>query len=630
MAGVMFVLITMAQNNTKVLFEMTTATGCFHCPAGNSYIDSLAWLHPEKVIVLRYQLPLNSYDPIYYQDSSDLNRRSAEIFPTGQYGMPGAYCNGKYNAISHPQSFTTKDIDSVFALRNHFTLDLQHQVTADCDSLTVVFTISSDTILNYPSGKLLAHLVMMEDSIFFQYPPGNNGEKDFFFECRKFIPDVKGWALPDQWSAGMSKTYTFKVPIPDYIYDLNNIYFIGFLQDKSTMHIVQSVKDHQHKLPDYAGIDSHQSLKFKPFTCDTLLPGAKVFVRNMGTQPLSSFKLLHRVNSLPYDTIPWSGHLLPDSLISINLPTLKIPGDGHKTISVKVITPNNHWIVESFASKYSAGIEVNVIPDEPPLHEYFTGTHFPYKGWFVDNPNRDGNTWYQNRTQATDAEYMMNTLFMRSFTMMPGTVNEFYPPEIAVHQMSSMTLSFDIAHVMAGQSPDTLEIFLSDNCGNNWNSIYKKTGDQFSYTFVPWPEWLSGAPDTTDSRWKRQTVSLSGYQPGSKINLRFKYTRVSGNNVRIRNLYIGPNVGITSQSINSFSIYPNPSHGFVTVEPANGAQVLQTEVYTILGKRVLSQPSTSHSTESLRLDLSDQPAGIYLVRLCLDSGWITQKVVVQP
>jgi hypothetical protein len=625
----MFLLITMAQNNTKVLFEMTTATGCFHCPAGNAYIDSLAWLHPDKVVVLRYQLPLNSYDPIFYQDSADLKKRSAEIFPTGEYGMPGAYCNGKYSTVSHPQDFTTETIDSVYAIRSHFQLDLQHQVTADCDSLSVVFTITSDTVLNFPSGKLVAHLILMEDSIFFQYPPGNNGEKDFFFECRKFIPDVKGFQIPDQWTAGMSKTYTYKVPIPGYIYDLNNLYVLGFIQDKSTMHILQSAKDHQHKLPDYAGIDSHKSLVFKPFTCDTLLPDAKVFVKNMGTQPLTSFKLLHRVNSLPFDTIHWTGFLAPDSLVLIALPTLRIPGDGHKTITVKVIYPNNHWVVESFSGKYSAGIEVNVTPDEPPLHEYFTGTHFPYKGWFVDNPNRDGNTWHQNKAQA-DAGYMVNTLFLRSFTMMPGTVNEFYPPEISVHQMGSMTLYFDVAHVRGGDVPDTLEIFLSDDCGKTWNSVYSKTGDQFGFTSIPWPEWYSGSPDTTSASWKRQTVSLSGYQPDSKINLRFRYTKGGGNNIRIRNLYIGPNVGIAPPSGGSFTISPNPTRGFVTVAPENGQQILETQVYTIFGKLVLSVQRTGHTTEKQPLDLTNQPAGIYLVRLRFDSGWFTEKVVVNP
>ncbi len=128
----------------------------------------------------------------------------------------------------------------------------------------------------------------------------------------------------------MTRTYAYKVPIPAYIYDLNNIYIVGFIQDNSNMHILQSAKDQQQKLPYYAGIDIHKSLNFPPFTCDTVLSGAKVFVKNMGTATLTSFRLLYRVNEDDYDTLQWSGALPTDSLTEVALPPLNISGDGHK------------------------------------------------------------------------------------------------------------------------------------------------------------------------------------------------------------------------------------------------------------------------------------------------------------
>lgn len=628
MLGLMFFSFLPAQNNTKVLLEMTTATGCYHCPSGNHYIDSLANIHPDKVIVLRYQFPLNSYDPIYYQDSAEINQRSKAIFPTGQYSLPGTYCNGVYHTISYPDRLTSDSIDSVYQVRNHFQLEIRHQVTVDCDSLTITFTVTSDTIQEFAAGMLFAHVILMEDSIFFKNPPGNNGEKDFFFECRKFVPGVTGWQIPDQWTTGMTRTYSYKVPIPGYIYDLNNLYMVGFIQDNSNMHILQSTKDQQQKLPYYAGIDIHKSLNFPPFTCDTVLNGAKVFVKNMGTATLSSFRLLYRVNEDDYDTLQWGGALPTDSLTEVALPPLNISGDGHKTIDTKVIYPNEHWVVESFASRFSGSIEVNVTADEPPVHEYFTRTGFPYKGWFIYNPNRDGNTWMQNKTTSTSG-YYMTSLFLRSFTMMPGTINEFYPPELSVHQMSSMTLYFDIAHIMTGGSPDTLEIFLSDNCGKTWASVYKKTGDEFAYTSMPWPEWSEGVPDSTvTTDWKRQTVTLTGYSLDSKINLRFKYTHGEGNNVHIRNLYIGPSVGIPERKTGSFSIHPNPAQGVVTVASTNGERMMGIEVFNLLGAVVFSNVEAIPAGDKFTIDLSGQPAGIYMIRIKTQAGWTTKKIIL--
>ncbi len=628
MMGVMFFSFLSAQNNTKVLLEMTTATGCYHCPSGNHYIDSLANLHPDKVIVLRYQFPLNSYDPIYYQDSAEINQRSKAIFPTGQFGLPGTYCNGVYHKMGYPDRLTSDSIDSVYRVRNHFLLEIGHQVTVDCDSLDITFTITSDTIQEFAAGKLFAHIVLMEDSIFFKNPPGNNGEKDFFFECRKFVPEVTGWQIPDQWSAGMTRTYSYKVPIPGYIYDLNNLYVIGFIQNNSNLHILQSAKDHQQKLPYYAGIDIHKSLNFPPFTCDTILNGAKVFVKNMGTATLTSFRLLYRVHGGIYDTLQWTGSVPSDSLAEITLPPLGISGDGHKTIDTQVIYPNEHWVVESFASQFSSSIEVNVIPDEPPVHEYFTRTGFPYKGWFIYNPNRDGNTWMQNKTTSVSG-YYMTSLFLRSFTMMPGTINEFYPPEITVHQMSSMTLYFDIAHIMTGGAPDTLEIFLSDNCGKSWTLVYKKTGNEFAYTSIPWPEWINGVPDSTEvNSWKRQTANLTGYAMDSKINLRFKYTRGEGNNVHIRNLYIGPGVGIPDRHADAFSIHPNPAQGMITIESTNGERIMGIEVFNLMGAVVFSKMEPIVAGDKLTIDLTGLHGGIYMVRIKTRAGWITKKIII--
>lgn len=32
-------------------------------------------------------------------------------------------------------------------------------------------------------------------------------------------------------------------------------------------------------------------------------------------------------------------------------------------------------------------------PVAPSIHEYFTAQGWPYPGWSVYNPNKDGNTW---------------------------------------------------------------------------------------------------------------------------------------------------------------------------------------------------------------------------------------------
>ncbi len=618
-----------AQNNTNVLLEMTTATGCYHCPGGNRRIDSLTWMHPDKVILVRYQCPLNSYDPIYYQDSAEINRRIKFIFPDNVFGLPGTYHNGQYQLNGNPELYNSELIDSIYNLRSHFQLTLNHSLTADCDSILITFTITSDTIQEFPAGSLKGRLIVMEDSVYFQYPPGNNGEKDFYFECRKFIPDQNGFDIPVSWTTGMTRTFTFPVTIPSYIYDLNNLYMVGFIQRSDDRTILQSVKDNQVKLPWYAGISSNLSLDFQPFTCDTVLKGASVFVKNMGTLVLTSFKLLYKIDSQTFDTLAWSGTLLPDELTEITLPDLDLTGDGHHLVSVKVTDPNHHWIAESFASKYSATIEVNVIPDEPPLHEYFTQKNFPYKGWFIHNPNKDGNTWIQVTYPTFGETYKLGALLLRDFTMMPGTANEFYLPEMAVHQTTSMSLTFDVSHVKTGGPPDTLTVLMSNDCGNSWDEVYRKTGEDLFWTSIPWPEWIGEVPDSTDDvSWKRQTINLSDFQPNSTILVKFRYVRAEGNNTYIRNIYLGPHTSIGESMSATLMLYPNPTRGWITIDPGKGSDIGKAEVVNILGNIVYTVQSPVIARDPVHANLSHLPDGAYIVRISTSQGSVYRKFII--
>lgn len=73
------------------------------------------------------------------------------------------------------------------------------------------------------------------------------------------------------------------------------------------------------------------------------------------------------------------------------------------------------------------------------------------------------------------------------------------------------------------------------------------------------------------------------------------------------------------------SIYPNPfaNQFLVSFKPSDKTTV---EVYNLLGGRVLTQHITTHLT---LLDLSNQPNGVYFVRVIDGKEVLTRKVVKQ-
>ncbi|MBI2279367.1 MAG: T9SS type A sorting domain-containing protein [Bacteroidetes bacterium] len=89
----------------------------------------------------------------------------------------------------------------------------------------------------------------------------------------------------------------------------------------------------------------------------------------------------------------------------------------------------------------------------------------------------------------------------------------------------------------------------------------------------------------------------------------------------------GAILGVKNEAIpsNLLSIYPNPfaNQFLVSYQSTNKTTV---EVYSLLGQKIVSQPITQHLT---LLDLTNQPNGVYFVRVTDGNEVIIKKVVKQ-
>ena len=96
----------------------------------------------------------------------------------------------------------------------------------------------------------------------------------------------------------------------------------------------------------------------------------------------------------------------------------------------------------------------------------------------------------------------------------------------------------------------------------------------------------------------------------ANINYTVQGTDANGcTNTSVITIKVNSCIGINELNTAQITVYPNPSKGIFELRDIT--EVMHIEVYTITGQRILSQSST----ESTRLDLSQQPKGIYLLKL---------------
>jgi hypothetical protein len=77
-------------------------------------------------------------------------------------------------------------------------------------------------------------------------------------------------------------------------------------------------------------------------------------------------------------------------------------------------------------------------------------------------------------------------------------------------------------------------------------------------------------------------------------------------------------------------IYPNPTSGEITIDlKLAREQDVTVTVRDLLGREVYAAPARRLATNRIGLDLSGNPAGIYIVNVHTGSGVVSRKVVVQ-
>lgn len=99
--------------------------------------------------------------------------------------------------------------------------------------------------------------------------------------------------------------------------------------------------------------------------------------------------------------------------------------------------------------------------------------------------------------------------------------------------------------------------------------------------------------------------------------------------IRVDNLVISQNFSDVTLSTNQFdnnkfSLYPNPTNsGFVNITSSNN-EVMNVQVFDILGKQVKNEVLSNNT-----LNVSDLNSGIYIVKITQNNASITKKLVIK-
>ena len=156
---------------------------------------------------------------------------------------------------------------------------------------------------------------------------------------------------------------------------------------------------------------------------------------------------------------------------------------------------------------------------------------------------------------------------------------------------------------------DTLQVYLSNNCGFSFDyMIFEKGGEeletfnQITADFIP----------SEAIHWREEIIQLDDFQ-NQEILLKFVTTNLRGNNIFIDNIEITNNLTYTDQYTNNIILYPNPSKGTFMINclECNNEKIIII-VRDLLGNIISHK--TSYNKRS-QIEFKHQKNGVYLLEI---------------
>jgi hypothetical protein len=558
----------------------------------------------------------------------------------GITGVPNACLNG--GSPGAPNTVVTSStLTSAAAQTTPYDITVSHSWPTT-NSITVNIDVENTSASPVSSADRI-FVVMVEDHISFDNPPGSNGETDFYYVMREMYnastgaAGATGGATLGTIAAGATTNYNFTIPsVPSYIADKTEITFAVFVQNNGTKTVHQAGKSPQVSIPGLVDVEAASASSAASGFCDYAFTPAIEFTNNDGVTAVTEVVAEYSINGGTAVQETFTGNLTSGQSTTITFPATTL-ATGTSVVSYEIVSVNGG---QDWASNSAVAIsdetynKLSASGTAVPVSEGFessvleTGTGYSREvstGLFVDGGvpiNNFGVVDGPSYSYGSHGGFGNSDRLIRArlFSISNGTKMSFILDKI--NTTTGTTLTFDHAYRQYQTENDRLKVRVSTDCGATWTEVFNEAGASLATTTPSTNSWNS--PEA--NAWQANVVDLTAYDNTNDLVVEFEITSAFGNNMFLDNINISAAAGIEEANEASFSIFPNPAIDEFTVSLTDAGQSV-IEVIDVQGKIVSTQ--TVAGASNILINTEDFGAGLYTVVVKNDNGVAVQKVIVQ-
>jgi hypothetical protein len=262
-------------------------------------------------------------------------------------------------------------------------------------------------------------------------------------------------------------------------------------------------------------------------------PGStpQVTLTNNGSNALTSVRITVTINGVAQAPYTWTGNLAPNNSTTVTLPAISL-ASGINNIMIATSLPNGAADGNP-ANDSKTSIVTYTTNTTLPVIEGFESNTFPPANWMVRNPNNDF-TW----TRVTPGRASLGAMFINNYDFdAVNNIDDFRSLPIQTNGATALLLNFDLAHKYYPTAGfhDTLSVLVSSDCGNTFQTVYKKWGADLATAGSSDNPYVS--PQAAD--WRTENISISGpVMSTGNVVVVFRNSSRFGNNIFIDNINI--------------------------------------------------------------------------------------------
>lgn len=590
-----------------VLVEAFSQASCGPCVTPNANLDALMQANPDKAVTIKYQVSWPGVDPMNAQNPTEVATR------VGYYGVSGVPSRALDGTITPVASVNQAAIDTRYAVPAPVTMDMTHTINADFTA-NVSVTVNAPAVWN-PTNTVL-HVAMVEKNITFATAPGSNGETVFKNVMRKMIPNDQGSAVlaANFATAGGSQTFNFNnIVLPNYIYNINEVRFIAWVQNVSSKEVHQAALTEPQPISNYGVVQSIGVTN--NYSCAASLDGASIVIKNQGTNNMTSATVHYQLNGGTIQTAPFNGNVAPNATAPFTLPNITVPSSGTHTLTTFLTNINGSGVTNPLGTQATQFARITDAGTAGQFIQDFSATGFPYTNYFITSPTNDN--WLRINANSGCIAYPF-------YSVTSGKSGEVFLAPVNMTTNSANQMTFDVTYKQYQAENDRLEVFVSNDCGATWTSVFNKAGSALAT--LPPATASYNAPAASD--WRNESVSLANFGSAEKLIVKFKASSAYGNNLFVDNIMIGGSAAIVEYDGMAVNVYPNPANEAATVsfEAQGDYAVVLTDM---TGRNILNIRSNANGNVQEVLNLQGLTSGVYMVNISTNGQTATRSLVVR-